>query len=229
MAEQTVHAEQTMHAEQQEKKQKKELDPRIAFALMVVMVFCALCIGANKAWTKNRANVTASFSVLQENVQQRVETAYNLLTVAGRYLPAEDEGIVAVKQDLQAMESGINNESAIASVADAGEQFSLDAQALLTQLSNNSAVARDSRDSMYVSMMLPQAVEQCSNASALQAYNAAAESFNDGMHSFSGLLARLTGVDYAPVYIQPSTRDALMAYIQQPVYIQTATYDDEAQ
>lgn len=202
-------AEQAANAEQQTAvKEKKTLDPRIAFALMVVMVCCALCIGANKAWTKNRLNVSASFSVWQENVQQRVETAYNLLTVAGRYLPAADEGMQELKTDLQTMEKGMGSESALESVAEACAEFSADADALLARLAANGAVAQDSRDSMYVSLMLPQAVEQCSNDSALQAYNAAAESFNDGMRSFSGLLARLTGVRYAPVYQAATVKSA---------------------
>lgn len=175
-------------------KEKKSLDPRIALTIMIVMVCCALCIGANKAWKKNRVSVDAAYIAWEDNLQQRVETAYNLLTVAGRYLPATDAQVSTVREALKAMES-----ADATSRANAGESFVTDAQALLSSLASNPSVQSDSRDNMYVTLMLPQAVEQCSNNAAKAAYNAAAQSYNDGLHSFSGLLARLTGIDFAPV------------------------------
>ena len=174
-------------------KEKKSLDPRIALAIMIVMVCCALCIGANKAWKKNRVSVDAAYIAWEDNIQQRVETAYNLLTVAGRYLPATDAQVASVRNDLKTMESADT-----ADQVSAGETFLTDAQSLLASLAANQAVQGDSRDTMYVTLMLPQAVEQCSNNAAMTAYNAAAQSYNDGLRSFSGLLARLTGIDYAP-------------------------------
>ena len=174
-------------------KEKKSLDPRVALAIMIVMVCCALCIGANKAWKKNRVSVDAAYIAWEDNIQQRVETAYNLLTVAGRYLPAEDAQLASVRDDLKTMEAADMTDR-----DSAGETFLTDAQALLAKLASNQTVQSDSRDNMYVTLMLPQAVEQCSNSAAKAAYNAAAQSFNDGLHSFSGLLARLTGIDFAP-------------------------------
>lgn len=174
-------------------KEKKSLDPRIALAIMIVMICCALCIGANKAWKKNRVSVDAAYIAWEDNIQQRVETAYNLLTVAGRYLPATDAQVASVRNDLKTMESADT-----ADRVSAGETFLTDAQSLLASLAANQAVQGDSRDTMYVTLMLPQAVEQCSNNAAMTAYNAAAQSYNDGLLSFSGLLARLTGIDYAP-------------------------------
>lgn len=174
-------------------KEKKSLDPRIALAIMIVMICCALCIGANKAWKKNRVSVDAAYIAWEDNIQQRVEPAYNLLTVAGRYLPATDAQVASVRNDLKTMESADT-----ADRVSAGETFLTDAQGLLASLAANQAVQGDSRDTMYVTLMLPQAVEQCSNNAAMTAYNAAAQSYNDGLRSFSGLLARLTGIDYAP-------------------------------
>ena len=174
-------------------QEKKSLDPRIALVIMIVMICCALCIGANKAWKKNHVSVDAAYIAWEDNIQQRVETAYNLLTVAGRYLPATDVQMVSVRNDLKTMES-----ADAADRVSAGETFLTDAQSLLASLAANQAVQGDSRDTMYVTLMLPQAVEQCSNNAAMTAYNAAAQSYNDGLRSFSGLLARLTGIDYAP-------------------------------
>jgi len=177
------------------RKEKKTLDPRIAFVIMLVMLCIALCIGANKAWRKNREGVDASFAVWQESMQLRTETAYNLLTVAKRYLPEESDLIRAVRTDLSGMENDAS--SAVNQRAAAGAAFVADAGALLKALAENTAVQQDSRDSMYVNLMLPQAVEQCSDESSLNAYNTAASGYNDAMRCFSGLLARLTGVNRA--------------------------------
>ena len=191
-------AEQAVSEEKTYTKEKKELDPRIAFAIMVVMICCALLLGANKAWTKNHQAVESGYAVLADNLEQRVETAYNLLTVAGRYLPSDHAQITAVRRDLQQMQSvSLSNDALNAAVA-AGRQFSSDATALLSTLAANASVQADGRDSMYVSLMLPQAVEQCGSDAAINTYQEAADSFNKGMKSFSGLLARLTGVELAP-------------------------------
>ena len=175
---------------------KQRLDPRVAFVLMVIMIICSLCIGANKAWKKQRVNVDTAFSAWEENLQMRVETCYNLLTVAGRYLPQSDALCAAVRADLKAME---NASLALEDRAAAAARFEADANALLAALAADSAVMADSRDAMYVTSMLPQAVEQSAKDTAAKAYNTAAESYNGGLHSFSGLLARLTGVGFAEV------------------------------
>ena len=181
------------------REEKKTLDPRIAFVLMVIMICCALCIGANKAWKKNRSGVDAGYAVWQENLEQRVETAYNILTVGGRYLAADDAMAAALREDISSMQISASDAEAIQRKADASARFLTDGKALLAALASNPAVQNDSRDNMYVTMMLPQAMEQCGGDTALNAYNAAAESYNDGMRSFSGLLAKLTGVAKAPV------------------------------
>ena len=191
-------AEQAVSEKKTYTKEKKKLDPRIAFAIMVVMICCALLLGANKAWTKKHQAVEISYSVLADNLTQRVETAYNLLTVACRYLPADHEQIAALRQDIQQMQAAGLTDRALSEALQGGQRFSADAAALLSTLAANSSVQADSRDSMYVSLMLPQAVEQCSNSAPISAYQETADSFNQGMRSFSGLLARLTGVQLAP-------------------------------
>ena len=179
-------------------EEKRSLDPRFAFVLMVIMIVCALLIGANKAWKKNRSGVNEGFELWLESNEQRCETAYNLLTVADRYLPESNSLTAAVRTDLLAMEQSATMDQMKACV-EAGSRFLKDAATLLTDLAGNQDVLQDARDSMYVKLMLPQAVEQCANTAALDAYNKAAAGYNDGMHSFSGLLARLTGIDFAPV------------------------------
>ena len=80
------------------------------------------------------------------------------------------------------------------------QQFHDDAQALLQSLAQRQDVQADGRDNMYVTQMLPQAVDMCLSSDSAVAYNEAAASYNERMHSFSGLLARWTGVSYAALF-----------------------------
>ncbi len=188
MSENQINAEPTPVAE------KKGLDPRIAFALMVVMIVCAFLIGANKAWKKNRAGLDASYMAWQENTQQRVETAYNLLTVAGRYYAQDDPQIAAVRKELTVME---NTAGDLAARVNAASNFLRDGKQLLTDLAEKTQAAGDKRDTWYATQMLPQMLDQCGSDAALADYNIAVMEYNGGLHSFSGWLARLTGVKYA--------------------------------
>ena len=192
MSEQAAPAEQVIT-----NKEKKSLDPRIAFCIMIVMICIALCIGARKAWIEKRIVVDTAYAEWQENIEQRIETGYNLLTVAGRYLPQDDPLVTTLKNDISMMETATKGSADGIEAAAASQQFVKDANSLLSYMSGNSAVTSDNRDNMYVSSKLPQAVEQSGRDAAQQAYNTVAESFNKGMHSFSGFLAHLTGVDYA--------------------------------
>lgn len=202
MSEQAAPAEQVTNT-----KEKKTLDPRIAFCIMIVMICIALCIGARKAWIEKRIVVETAYAEWQENLEQRVETGYNLLTVAGRYLSQDDPLFSAMKNDVALMETATKGIADGVEAAAASQQFVNDANALLSAMSANPAVLSDSRDNMYVSSMLPQAVEQSGRDAAQQAYNTTAESFNKGMRSFSGFLAHLTGVDYAVVFPEPGIRN----------------------
>ena len=191
-------SENTANTENVLTREKKTLDYRIALVLMIIMIIIALFNGASKAWKKNRVAVDAAYAQWQENVQQRVETAYNILTVAGRHMSGNDARVVSVKNDLNDMQAGGSAGFSANQQAAACESFIRDAAALLNALAEEQQVQQDARDAMYVHLMLPQAVEQCSNTAALTAYNEAARAYNAGLDSFSGFLARIIGIDYAP-------------------------------
>ena len=179
-------------------EEKKGLDPRIAFIMMIIIIICALLIGANKAWKKNHAGVDVGFEGWKESVALRCETAYNLLTVAERYVSRDNAQVISVRSDLQQMEETADVRH-MSECAAACNSFLVSAQSLLASLEQDPAVIQDPRDSMYVSLMFPQAMEQCANNTALSVYNDAARTYNNGLHSFSGLLARLTGLKFAEV------------------------------
>ena len=68
MSEQAAPAEQVIT-----NKEKKSLDPRIAFCIMIVMICIALCIGARKAWIEKRIVVDTAYAEWQENIEQRLQ------------------------------------------------------------------------------------------------------------------------------------------------------------
>lgn len=179
--------------------EKKGLHPAIACAVMVVMLCCALVYGANRGWTRERASLLEAHEDLQKSIQLRIETAYNLLTVAGRYVNESDALYAAVQKDLYSMEDGRDRLYMVSAA-----QFGADGKALLSALSARSDVQADSRDYMYVTQMLPQALEQCVSDKTADAYNAAARAYNKHMNSWStwpsGWLAMLTGVEPAAIY-----------------------------
>lgn len=175
--------------------QKKGLHPAIAFVLMLLMLSCALLYGAGKHWRGERAIVEVEAYMLEEAMDVRTETAYNLLTVAYRHMQKDDALCTAVSGNLSVMK---NTALPLADRAAACEDFIKNAEALLAALAQKESVIADSRDHMYATLMLPQAVETCQDYSALAAYDRYAEEFNDGLNgSFSGLLARISGVDAA--------------------------------
>lgn len=175
--------------------EKKGLHPALAFALMLAMLSCALFYGAQRHWKGERALVEAEAFVLQEAMDARVETAHNLLTVAYRHMEKDDALCASVSGDLAAMK---NASLPLSTRAAACENFIDDAKALLAALAQKDSVINDSRDHMYATLMLPQAVETCQDRSVIEQYDQCAAAFNDGLQgSFSGLLARLSGIGAA--------------------------------
>ena len=118
MSEQAAPAEQVIT-----NKEKKSLDPRIAFCIMIVMICIALCIGARKAWIEKRIVVDTAYAEWQENIEQRIETGYNLLTVAGRYLPQDDPLVTTLKNDISMMETATKGSADGIEAAAASQQF----------------------------------------------------------------------------------------------------------
>ena len=178
---------------------KKGLHPAIAFALMLLMLICALLFGANKAFVQKKAEVDAAYGQMKNAVVLNAETAHNLLTVAKRHLSADNALILSVKSDLDVMEDA--SRTAI-DKANVWQQFVDHAQALLDTLREKQSVKNDSRDYMYAAQMLPQAVDMCRDMSSVKVYNEAAKAYNDALSgSFSGLLAGITGMDAAELIV----------------------------
>lgn len=163
----------------------------VAFVLMICLVCAGLVIGAYKGWSGERAQVEQLQSSLDAMLGTRVESAYNLLTVARRHLPADDALLSAVAADRDTLEGS----AGLADKAAANARLTADGKALLAALAALDSVQQDDRDRMYVESYLTQMLEESEEKTAGANYNLAAAQFNSSLRgSLSGRLAMALGV-----------------------------------
>lgn len=171
----------------------------LALLLALIMCTVAVSVGAKKGWTKEKAQVDAVKAVLEDNMSFRAETAANILTVAQRYLPADDPALIS----LAAQRNTLLSPSALMTdKAQADARMNDDARAVLDTLSLMDAVNQNERDRRYVTALLPQMLEESGIKSAAQAYNKVADSFNQKLTNslLSGKIAGLFGIEKAVLF-----------------------------
>ena len=175
--------------------------PAAAFVLMLCMLVFAVCFGAYQGWSQEKARLDVPAASLNAMILTRAESAYNLMTVARRHLPENDEAVESVRAcwRMLADEKGVY---ALAEKARASETLTAAAEGLLARLSALDSVKQDSRDSMYVQSLLPQMLRESQEITVGAAYNQAAAQFNRELRSsYSGMIAMLFGVAPAQEFI----------------------------
>lgn len=172
----------------------------VAFLLMLCMILFSLGFGAYRGWSEERAQVDETYAGLQAMIRARVESAYNLLTVASRHMPETDETVMAVTQARKILEG----KDPLAQKALANDSLTRNANELLKKLAALESVRQDSRDLMYVESYLPQMLSESEERTAGANYNIAAAEFNQQLqNSFSGFIARMLGIKPAEEFIAP--------------------------
>ena len=162
-----------------------------AFLLMAVMLIAALCIGAWKGWRGEAELAMERRAALEQMLEIRAECAHNVLVVAKRHLPDTDARVQAVEAAWRAL-SGDNT---LSDKARAHAALTQDAKSLLEGLAALESVQQDPRDRMYAENYLPQMLLESQSSGAAESYHQAAVEFNQGLAgSFSGMLARLFGM-----------------------------------
>jgi hypothetical protein len=170
-----------------------------ALVLMVILVVLSIGFGAYRGWSQERAKVEETYAGLESMLRTRVESAYNVLAVAGRHLSADDPSLQAVASLRDALETAGNP---LAVKANSNERLSSTVTELLSHLAALDSVQRDSRDKWYVESYLPQMMEQSEEKTAGANYNSAAREFNQKLNStFSGFLAKLMGIRPAEEFL----------------------------
>ena len=172
---------------------KRELKPGIAFAMMLVMVCCALINGSYRHWSERCDAAEMYFDTVDQQIDLSIRTAYNLRTVASRH-PAVGENTLSSLDTVISQMS--DTEAELSYRVRMCDNFVQMAKPILSAMAVLNTVTDDSRDYMYVSQMLPQAVEECEKREAFERYDQYAMSFNEELGStFTGLFARIAGVD----------------------------------
>lgn len=162
-----------------------------AALIMVILMVFSIGFGAYRGWKKERALVNETYTGLETMLHTRVESAYNLLTVASRHLSADHESIRRVTEDRDILEG----RRGLQEKARANERLTQDAAELLKELAALESVQNDSRDRMYVTDYLPQMLTESESLTAKANYNTAAREFNASFNaSISGWIARLMGI-----------------------------------
>ena len=169
-----------------------------AFLILVCVVIFSLCFGAYRGWSQERSRVEENYAGLESMLRTRVESAYNVLTVARRHLNETDEALQSVIRDRNILEGKYS----LSEKARANEALTRDAGELLQKLAGLESVSRDERDSMYVTSYLPQMLTESEAKAAGANYNSAAAEFNEKLQStFSGWIARVLGIRAAEEFI----------------------------
>lgn len=175
--------------------------PTAAFILMLLMLVVAVFIGAYRGWIGEKIRVEQTAADLNVMIKTRAESAYNLMTVAKRHLPANDEAIQAVYA-CWAVLADESSQHSLSEKAVSSQQLTQSAQALLNKLAGLDSVKQDSRDNMYVQDLLPQMLKESAQITAGAIYNQAAAQFNRELRdSYTGKLAMLLGVKPAQEFI----------------------------
>jgi hypothetical protein len=171
-----------------------------AFFLMILMVLFGVVYGAYHGWNEERIQVEETWAGLESMIQARVESAYNVLTVARRHLPEGHEALLR----LQKAKDTLEGNAPLSEKAAANEELTLAAKDVLLLLVQAESVQKDSRDKMYAESYLPQMLSQSEEKTAGAQYNIAAAQFNERLSaSFSGKIASLLGVKMAEEFIAP--------------------------
>jgi hypothetical protein len=162
----------------------------IAVILTVAMVAGAMGWGAVKYWSAERSKVGSQLSILNSQLQVRIELAHNILTVASRHLSDDDPAVAALAGDIKTFES----DASLEEKGKVDKQLVTHAKNLLSALETTDAGAETSFDYDYIKQRFPQELEN-SREGIIDAYFSNIEHFNTSLAgSVSGVIARIMGI-----------------------------------
>lgn len=168
----------------------------IGILSMLLMMLVAFGIGSYRGFNDEKLQVDLALASLSDVMVTRIEMANNLLTVAKRHLPQDDELILKVRQDIQALSC-----ESLSQKAQANERLENDSVLLLDRLEALGSVIADSRDYSYVTGYLPRGFEQSAQWADADLYNSAAKKYNDRLKgTLNGRTALFLGVPMAELF-----------------------------
>lgn len=174
----------------------------VAIALTVLMVAGSIPLGVNR--TESR-EASAALSVfyngenqdgygVQYDLEQRMATAANLLTVAGRYMEADDPALTALRTARQELMQA----DSVAKKYDANVRLSDAAATVLSRLENMELSESDKKYPAEFETDLAAAQDRI----ARSPYNRLAQEYNSGLSQFPvDLLRGIAGVEELELFL----------------------------
>ncbi len=178
---------------------------RTFFCLLIALalVLGSLAWGARKGWqaeAQNHTNLYEQESGLKSSLALRAADASNLLKVAERHLSKQDSQFQAVASARDVLK---DERIALPERCRANQTLSLAVDALTQALQAKSSFQESVRDQNYL-MSLSQSLLSYNQSGAAQAYNNAAEDYNQRKrNSLSGIVAGYLGIEDAPLFTTP--------------------------
>ena len=166
-----------------------------AAAVMAVLILAAVLLGSHRSLSGLRSRAAETFYAevagdnlsIGNDLQDRVEYAYSLATVAARYLEGTDAQLTALREAAAALEQAPSPSAKAA----ANSRLTTAAAAVYDALGHYSLSETDARyrQSLYADL------NARNDTIGRDGYNAVAQAFNDQLQAFpASLLAPLTGV-----------------------------------
>jgi hypothetical protein len=174
--------------------------PAFVFGLLLLLLLTAasIAVGATKGYQQEKAQVESTMASLDALFSSRVETGYNLLTVARRHLSKDEALLKAVEVDILDLSSQGQWQRKV----EANAHLETNAKDLLKALEQAPGVQADARDLGYVTGLLPQALDQSAQWADAAGYNQAAKAYNERLNSsITGRIAKMLGVTEAALFL----------------------------
>ncbi len=172
----------------------------LCVVISLALVIFGLVFGTVRGFRDEQAQVTAcleSENGLLDVLSYRGADGLNLCVVAKRHLAADDEDVAALEtaaRGLQSAQTGLQEKK------ESDAQLESAAARVSRKLKASESFQQSQRDQKYLDMLLSD-MQNLSGSAAADAYNQAAESFNELLGApVTGKLAELLGVKPCALY-----------------------------
>lgn len=170
-------------------------DPKVACIIMVVAIVLSILLGGHRSLSAEASKVEDIFYNgvdgdglgVNSDLSHRVELAYNMVTIAKRYLPADDVDIKQVIGACSALENSGNPSDKIR----ANNELQLACVSLYERLEGSDLSQTDAeyRDDLMTNLY------SRNHIISLDGYNQKALEFNISLNRFpANILSRITGI-----------------------------------
>ncbi len=179
---------------------KFKLPMGVCVLISLALVVFGFAFGTVRGYSDDRRQVTALLegeNGLLDVLSYRGADGLNLCVVAGRHLPGDDEDLLALNaaaKKLQAADEALDEKK------EEDERLTAAVAAVSRKLNASESFRASERDQKYLDMLTTD-LKNLTASEVVGTYNQAALDFNAQLDTpIVGMIARLLGVAYCPLY-----------------------------